>query len=59
VNDEPLRFKKASFSGGQGECVEIGHSLRHLRDSKRPTGPMLEVDVPALIAAVKTGRLDG
>ncbi|MCX4548182.1 MULTISPECIES: DUF397 domain-containing protein [unclassified Streptomyces] len=34
----------SSYSGGQGECVEVGHNLPHLvpvRDSKRPTGPVL------------------
>lgn len=54
---EPLRFKKASASGGQSECVEIAHTLRHVRDSKAPDGPVLEGDVRALVAAVRHGRL--
>ena len=48
-----LRFKKASASGGQSECVEIAHTLRHIRDSKA-TGLVLKGDVRALLAAVRT-----
>ncbi|RLV66257.1 regulatory protein [Streptomyces sp. CBMAI 2042] len=34
----------SSYSGGNNECVEIAPNLPHLipvRDSKRPTGPVL------------------
>ncbi|MFG3242200.1 DUF397 domain-containing protein [Streptomyces sp. NPDC048157] len=37
-------WRVSSFSGGQGECVEVGHNIPHLvpvRDSKRPTGPVI------------------
>ncbi|MEU4261471.1 DUF397 domain-containing protein [Streptomyces argenteolus] len=37
-------WHSSSYSGGQGECVEVAHNLPHLvpvRDSKRPTGPVL------------------
>lgn len=54
-----LRFKKANASGGQSECVEIAHTLRHVRDSKA-TGLVLEGDIRALLRAVRTddyGRL--
>ncbi|MGP3634777.1 DUF397 domain-containing protein [Streptomyces sp. 24-1644] len=37
-------WRVSSYSGGQGECVEVGHNLPHLvpvRDSKRPTGPVI------------------
>ncbi|WP_328905861.1 DUF397 domain-containing protein [Streptomyces sp. NBC_00234] len=37
-------WRVSSFSGGQGECVEVGHNLPHLvpvRDSKRPAGPVI------------------
>ncbi|WP_291412648.1 DUF397 domain-containing protein [Actinophytocola sp.] len=55
MHQEPLRFRKSTRSGGQSECVEIGHTLRHLRDSKNPTGPLLDgVDVAALIRAART-----
>ncbi|MFE7546540.1 DUF397 domain-containing protein [Streptomyces gardneri] len=34
----------SSYSGGQGECVEVASNLPHIvpvRDSKRPAGPAL------------------
>lgn len=34
----------SSYSGGQGECVEVGHTIPHLvpvRDSKRPAGAVI------------------
>jgi hypothetical protein len=50
-----LRFKKARASGGQSNCVEVAHTLCHVRDSKAAGGPVLEADVLALVAAVKEG----
>lgn len=55
-----LRWRKASASGGEGtQCVEVAWngSASATRDSKNPAGGMLAVDVPALVAAVKDGRL--
>ncbi|MGC5344285.1 DUF397 domain-containing protein [Streptomyces sp. DT24] len=37
-------FRKSSYSGGQGDCVEVADNLSRLvpvRDSKRPTGPVI------------------
>jgi hypothetical protein len=37
-------WRTSSYSGAQGECVEVAPNLPHLvpvRDSKRPTGPAL------------------
>ncbi|BAU86042.1 hypothetical protein SLA_5160 [Streptomyces laurentii] len=37
-------WRTSSYSGGQGDCVEVAPNLPHLvpvRDSKRPTGPAL------------------
>ncbi|MFF9499057.1 DUF397 domain-containing protein [Streptomyces sp. NPDC014656] len=37
-------WRTSSYSGGQGECVEVAPNLPHLvpvRDSKRPAGPAL------------------
>ncbi|MFC9620378.1 DUF397 domain-containing protein [Streptomyces sp. NPDC056930] len=37
-------WRTSSYSGGQGECVEVGHNLPHfvpVRDSKRPIGPVI------------------
>ncbi|WNI29243.1 DUF397 domain-containing protein [Streptomyces sp. ITFR-6] len=38
------RWRTSTYSGGQGECVEVGHNVPHLvpvRASKRPTGPVI------------------
>ncbi len=54
MRQEPLRFRKSSRSGGQSNCVEIAQTLRHVRDSKNPDGPLLHgVNVAALIAVVR------
>ncbi|MFJ8757209.1 DUF397 domain-containing protein [Streptomyces cyaneofuscatus] len=37
-------WRTSSYSGGQGECVEVAPNLPHLvpvRDSKRPAGPVV------------------
>ncbi|MFI8092596.1 DUF397 domain-containing protein [Streptomyces sp. NPDC086080] len=37
-------WRVSSYSGGQGECVEVAHNIPTLipvRDSKRPSGPMI------------------
>ena len=57
MQDEPLRFKKSRYSGGQSDCVEVAHTLECLRDSKQSTDIVLRGNVLALIQAVKTGRL--
>ena len=54
---EPLRFKKASYSGAQSACVEVAHSLDQVRDSKAPTDSTLRADVQALITALKNNTL--
>jgi hypothetical protein len=40
-------WRKSSYSGGEGECVEIGWRERSVavRDSKYPTGPTLSFPV--------------
>lgn len=53
MGQEPLRFRKSSRSGGQSTCVEVAQTLRHVRDSKNPDGPVLHADVAALIAVVR------
>lgn len=55
MQQEPLRFKKSTRSGGQSNCVEVAHTLRQIRDSKNPAGPSLHgIDVTALITALRT-----
>lgn len=55
-----MKWRKSSFSGGnpQGDCVELANTLSHVRDSKNAEGPTLRGNVPALVAAIKTGRFD-
>ncbi|MFE9000893.1 DUF397 domain-containing protein [Streptomyces sp. NPDC007875] len=39
-------WRTSSYSGGQGNCVEVADSLSHgvwLRDSKRPAGPVIRI----------------
>ncbi len=41
--DPGARWRKASYSNGQGSCVEVGHSgpAVAVRDTKDPGGPAL------------------
>ncbi|MFI0975591.1 DUF397 domain-containing protein [Streptomyces sp. NPDC021093] len=37
-------WRTSSYSGGQGDCVQVADNIPHLtpvRDSKRPDGPVL------------------
>jgi hypothetical protein len=47
------RWRKSSYTGTNGNCVELAHTRDLIRDSKNP-GPILRADVTALLAAVKT-----
>ncbi len=53
-----LTWRKSTYSGGStdGNCVELA-TQGAVRDSKNPTGPILSVDVTALVAAVKAGQI--
>ena len=38
------KWRTSSYSGGQGNCLEVADNVPHhvpVRDSKRPTGPLL------------------
>ncbi|MEV0679345.1 DUF397 domain-containing protein [Actinosynnema sp. NPDC050436] len=37
----PVRWRKSSKSGPNGNCVEVRQDLSAVRDSKRPGGPEL------------------
>lgn len=51
------RWRRSSFSGGDGgNCVELA-SAGAVRDSKNPDGPTLHVGLAGLLASVKAGRL--
>jgi hypothetical protein len=53
-----LTWRKSSYSGGSttvdSNCVELAFGA--VRDSKNPDGAVLNVDVAALVAAVKAGQ---
>ena len=51
-------WRKSSYSGGtSNNCVLVRHDLAALGDAKDPSGQALNVDVTALVAAVRAGRL--
>jgi hypothetical protein len=59
-HDDPvnqMRWRKSSLSG-YTECVELTRSLRVVRDSKNPSGPVLTADVARLLAAIRRGDLN-
>jgi hypothetical protein len=49
------RWRKSSYSGSDQHsgCIDLAHDLGAVRDSKNPDGPVLKVDVRALLAQVK------
>ena len=53
-----LTWRKSTYSGTAegGACVELA-ARGAVRDSKNPGGPVLSVDVTALVAAVKAGQI--
>lgn len=57
------RWRKSSYSGQQGECVEVADLTSQIgvRDSKNPAGPVLTFDrgaVAALARRIRRGDLD-
>ncbi|MFI6417786.1 DUF397 domain-containing protein [Streptomyces sp. NPDC050842] len=52
------RWYKSSYSSGGGECVEVAtnlatpHGTVPVRDSKRPTGPVLHLPATAFAVFV-------
>jgi len=55
-----LTWLKSTYTGGSegGNCVELA-SQGAVRDSKNPDGPVLSVEITALVTAVKSGRIAG
>ncbi|MFG2224582.1 DUF397 domain-containing protein [Streptomyces sp. NPDC048644] len=54
-------FRKSSYSGQNGDCVEVAHTAtnaRAVRDSKNPTGPHLLVGADAWGSFVETLKSD-
>ena len=52
-----MRWRKSTYTGVNGNCVELSHTLTHLRDTKNRTGPTLRGDVAALVRAVQSGQV--
>ncbi|MEO3809744.1 DUF397 domain-containing protein [Sphaerisporangium sp. B11E5] len=53
------QWRKSSFSGDSGECVEVASNLpgvRLVRDSKDPAGPVLAVSTEGWSAFVREVR---
>jgi uncharacterized protein DUF397 len=48
-----MEWRKSSYSGNSGECVEVRQDLAALRDSKNPDGSALTVDVLRLLAMLR------
>ncbi len=55
-----LTWRKSTYTGGSegGDCVELA-SQGAVRDSKNPDGPVLSVEITALVTAVKSGQIAG
>jgi hypothetical protein len=53
---EHATWRKSTRSASQSNCVEVA-AQGAVRDSKNPAGPVLSVDVTALVTAVKAGRI--
>jgi hypothetical protein len=54
-----MTWRKSSYSGQAGNCVQIRSDLAAVRDSKNETGSALAVPtLHALLQQVKTGRFD-
>ncbi|ONI85940.1 hypothetical protein ALI144C_12615 [Actinosynnema sp. ALI-1.44] len=49
-----MEWRKSSFSGTGGNCVEVRSDLAAIRDSKVPDGSELVVDVTSLLSIIKT-----
>lgn len=53
-----MDWRKSSYSGNSGDCVQVRQDLAAIRDSKNLEGAMLAVDLSGLLATVKAGHLD-
>lgn len=57
MDETNYAWRKSTRSGSESNCVEVNRTLMRVRDSKNPAGPMLAVDVAALVDAIRAGRL--
>jgi hypothetical protein len=65
VTTESPRWFKSSYSGNGGQCIEVAANLVAsrgvvpVRDSKNPSGPVLDVPADAFtsfVSSVKAGK---
>ena len=54
---EFYRWRKATASGQETDCIEVAHTMGVIRDSKNTAGPMLSVSVAQLVRVVKGNQL--
>ena len=53
TNTTASTWRKSSYSGTQGQCVEVRNDLSAVRDSKNPAGAELVGDLGRLIIHIK------
>ena len=58
ANCVEMTWRKSSHSGSDTNCVEVA-AMGAVRDSKNPGGPVLSVEITALVTAVKSGQIAG
>jgi hypothetical protein len=51
-------WRKSSFSGDGGNCVEVRQDLAAIRDSKSLAGPALAVELGVFVKAVMAGTVE-
>ncbi|MFE5851800.1 DUF397 domain-containing protein [Streptomyces sp. NPDC056500] len=62
TNHPPLRWAKSSYSNNGGQCVEwapehaSATGIVPVRDSKRPSGPVLMVSTDAFAGLISLAR---
>jgi len=49
-------WRKSTHSSAANECIEVARTLDKIRDSKNPAGPILTIDLAALLTDIKAGR---
>ena len=58
MNETNTAWRKSSRSGSQSNCVELVGTLDAVRDSKNPDGPVLRVELGALLTAIKESAFE-
>ena len=63
MSDDPIRWRKSTFSGAASDCVELAQAGADVlvRDSKDPSGPVLRLtreQVAGWLAGVRAGEFD-